>query len=279
MPARILIVEDNQTNLELMAYLLRSFGHDVMTAVDGVHALETLASEPIDLVLMDLQMPEMDGYETVHRLKRNPIWESVPVIAVTAFAMVGDRDRILKSEFNGYLAKPIDPETFVRQVDAYLPTPLQSEGNAQDLAASPQTHTQSPTPRRSGTILAVDDSDTNLELVTASLQPLGYTVVTTRDVAQALRVMHDRMPDLIVSDLEMSGRSGLDLLDLVKNSDNEAIRSIPFVLISSGDMDRDRVRAQVGGVTRFIARPISITSLIAEIDACLADRQVEGGAR
>jgi two-component system cell cycle response regulator len=127
MAARILIVEDNQNNLALMAYLLKAFGHQVVTASDGIEAMERLTPRP-DAVLMDLQMPRMDGYQAAHEIRSRREMAGVPVIAVTALAKVGDRDRVLKSGFDGYLAKPIDPETFVRDIDAFLPEPLRSHG-------------------------------------------------------------------------------------------------------------------------------------------------------
>ena len=139
MPARILIVEDNPTNLSLMAYLLNAFGHEVMTAVDGLDALEKFRPRPPDLVLMDVQMPRMDGYATARKLKDDPSFPAVPLVAVTAFAMVGDRDRVLRAGFDGYVSKPIDPETFVTDIDDFLPVTLRSTGlRHQSAATAPQ---------------------------------------------------------------------------------------------------------------------------------------------
>src|SRR5438445_117978 len=107
MAARILVVEDNPANLELMTYLLKAFGHSPTVAHDGVDGLEAAQREQPDLILLDVQMPRMDGYEVARRLKRDPVLRAVPVVAVTALAMVGDRDRVLASGFDGYIAKPI----------------------------------------------------------------------------------------------------------------------------------------------------------------------------
>lgn len=120
MGARILIVEDNPQNLELMRYLLAAFGHEVLTARDGAEAAEVLRSDRPDLILCDIQMPRMDGYELVAWIRSRADLASVPVVAVTAFAMVGDRERILGAGFDGYLSKPIAPETFVGQACAFL---------------------------------------------------------------------------------------------------------------------------------------------------------------
>jgi CheY-like chemotaxis protein len=120
MPARILIVEDNPANLELMRYLLRARGHTVLSAVDGESGVETVRKELPDLILCDVQLPKMDGYGVIRQLKSEPAHCSIPLVAVTAFAMVGDRDRMLAAGFDGYLPKPITPESFVTEVEAFL---------------------------------------------------------------------------------------------------------------------------------------------------------------
>lgn len=118
--ARILVVDDNASNLELMLYLLSAFGHDVQGATDGVGGLEATRSSAFDLILSDVLMPHMDGIEFLQRLRADPRIARCKVVAVTASAMVGDREKLIKSGFDGYIAKPIDPEQFVGQVDSYL---------------------------------------------------------------------------------------------------------------------------------------------------------------
>lgn len=120
--ARILVIEDNPDNLELMTYLLRAFGHDVTTAQDGAEGLEVAFREPLEVIVCDVHLPRVDGYEVARQLKSHPRLQGIPLLAVTALAMVGDRDKVLAAGFDGYLAKPIDPQLFVRQVEAFLPT-------------------------------------------------------------------------------------------------------------------------------------------------------------
>jgi two-component system, cell cycle response regulator DivK len=124
--ARILVVDDNASNLELIVYLLRAFGHDPEGAFDGIKALELLQSEAFDLVLSDILMPHMDGFEFLQQLRAHPRLASLTVVAVTASAMVGDREQMIRSGFDGYIPKPIDPESFVQKVDSYLSPALRS---------------------------------------------------------------------------------------------------------------------------------------------------------
>ena len=124
--ARILVVDDNDSNLELMLYLLRAFGHEARGAGDGIGGLDAARSEAFDLILSDVLMPHMDGIEFLRRLRADPQLGAFKVVAVTASAMVGDRESLMKSGFDGYIAKPIDPERFIGQVDSYLPEALRS---------------------------------------------------------------------------------------------------------------------------------------------------------
>lgn len=117
---RILLVEDNPANLQLMEYLLNAFGYMTICAVDGAQGVAAARREKPDVILMDLQLPVMDGYEATRQIKANPGLAKIPIIAVTAFAMVGDRERILADGFNGYIAKPIAPENFVSQVERFF---------------------------------------------------------------------------------------------------------------------------------------------------------------
>jgi CheY-like chemotaxis protein len=119
--ALILIVEDNPTNLALMEYLLRAFGHTPRTASNGTAGVALAKHERPDIILMDLHMPGIDGFEAASQIRGIPELAGVPLVAVTASAMVGERDSILARGFDGYIAKPITPETFVEQVERFLP--------------------------------------------------------------------------------------------------------------------------------------------------------------
>ncbi|HLY55940.1 MAG TPA: response regulator [Stellaceae bacterium] len=120
MGARILVIEDNATNLELMTYLLNAFGHTTIAAQDGEEGVAAALRERPDLILCDLALPGLDGFGVARRLKSEPGLCDVPIIAVTASAMVGDRDKVIATGFDGYISKPITPETFVTEIESYL---------------------------------------------------------------------------------------------------------------------------------------------------------------
>jgi two-component system, cell cycle response regulator DivK len=127
--ARILIVEDNADNMMLMEYLLRARGYEPSTATDGADGVRIAADERPDLILLDVQMPGMNGYEVAAAVRGQPEPEAIRIVAVTAFAMVGDQERIMASGFDGYLTKPIMPETFVRDVERFLPPELRASSD------------------------------------------------------------------------------------------------------------------------------------------------------
>ncbi len=121
MNTRLLVIEDNEQNLYLMRFLLEKHGFTVIGAEDGRSGIASaLSCDPL-AILLDIQLPEMNGYQVAAELKKLPQLDHVPIIAVTSYAMVGDREQILAAGATGYIEKPINPETFVAEIISYLP--------------------------------------------------------------------------------------------------------------------------------------------------------------
>ena len=120
MSARVLLVEDNPTNLDLMTYLLRALGYDVASATQALEGLALARASKYDLVLADILMPDVDGFEFARRFKADKGLADTPLVAVTALAMTGDREKILAAGFDGYISKPIEPQKFGTQIQAFL---------------------------------------------------------------------------------------------------------------------------------------------------------------
>jgi CheY-like chemotaxis protein len=119
MPASILVIEDNADNIRLLDYLLRAHGYEPLLATDGGEGLRIAGEVRLDIILLDIRMPHMDGYEVAARLRQMDL-DGTKIVAVTASAMVGDRERIAAAGFDGYIQKPIDPETFIADVERFL---------------------------------------------------------------------------------------------------------------------------------------------------------------
>ncbi len=120
MQPKTLLVEDNENNRYLAKFLLERDGFAVRVAVNGKQALDAARMDKPDLVVMDIQMPEMDGYETAEHFKKDPTLADIPLVGVSSFAMPGDRARALQTGFAGYIEKPINPDTFATEVRQFL---------------------------------------------------------------------------------------------------------------------------------------------------------------
>ena len=118
--ARILVVEDNVMNMELAVDLLRLQGYEVLSATTGQEALDISGREPLDLILMDVGLPGIDGLEVTKMLKKDPKTRHIPVVALTAHAMKGDEERILHHGCTGYISKPIDTREFPKAVGEFI---------------------------------------------------------------------------------------------------------------------------------------------------------------
>ena len=120
MSETLLIIEDNEQNFYMMRFLLEKNGFRVIGAENGREGIEKALQYKPRAILLDIQLPEMDGYAVAAELKKHGELNDVPIIAVTSYAMVGDRERILAAGATGYIEKPIDPETFVAEIASHL---------------------------------------------------------------------------------------------------------------------------------------------------------------
>jgi CheY-like chemotaxis protein len=126
--AHILVIEDNEQNLYLTTFILEKHGHRVTQARSGPQGIRLAEDLHPDLILLDIQLPGMDGHAVADHLRSNAEMSNIPIVAVTSYAMAGDRERILAAGCEGYIEKPINPDTFLDQVFAHLP-PHSSEAD------------------------------------------------------------------------------------------------------------------------------------------------------
>jgi two-component system, cell cycle response regulator len=263
MKPRILIIEDNETNLELMLYLLQEPGYTLLTARDGEAGLALVRQERPDLVLCDIQLPKLDGYEVAQRMKADADLRAIPIIAVTALAMVGDQEKGLAAGFDGYLSKPLTPTIFIQQVEAFLRPPANAEAAPAGVAAN-EDHP----PKKKATILVVDDLTANTTLIESLLVPFGHHVVCASGLAGALVLARRLRPDLVVSDVHMRDGSGYELCQALKA--DQDLKNIPLILMTSTYHDEAaRQKGLALGATRFLFRPLDSLRLLGEIEDCL----------
>jgi CheY-like chemotaxis protein len=116
----LLIIEDNEQNFYLMRFLLEKNGFTIIGAENGPKGIQAALQQRPRAILLDIQLPEMDGYAVAGELKQHPELDGIPIIAVTSYAMTGDRERIMAAGATGYIEKPINPDTFVEEITRYL---------------------------------------------------------------------------------------------------------------------------------------------------------------
>ncbi|WP_156254638.1 response regulator [Sandarakinorhabdus oryzae] len=127
MSPHVLLIEDNEQNRYLATFLLEKHGFRVEPAFDGPSGIEQAVANPPDIVLLDIQLPGMHGHDVARALRRIEALQGVPIVAVTSYAMPGDRTKALAAGCDGYIEKPIDPDSFVAEVTGFLPAAFQAQ--------------------------------------------------------------------------------------------------------------------------------------------------------
>lgn len=128
MKTKILVIEDNEQNLYLITYILEKYGFEVIQACDGRKGIEMAKKNTPNLILLDIQLPGIDGYAVARELRKNMGKKGIPIVAVTSYAMVGDHEKALEAGCTGYIKKPINPDTFISEIEQHLPN-QSSEGD------------------------------------------------------------------------------------------------------------------------------------------------------
>ena len=256
--ARILIIEDNPANVELMTFLLTAYGHTAASAPDGARGIALARAQVPDLVACDVNLPGMNGYAVLAALRAEPGLAGVPVLAVTALAMSGDREKVLAAGFDGYISKPIEPESFVAELEAFLPA------TAAVAAAIPVPQAARPT------ILLVDDDPFMLAVLADMLGNEPVRVLTAASGREALALVEREPVEVILCDQSMPGMSGTEVLAQVAARHPRTVR-----LMLTGQQDLAEIESALrsGVADAHYAKPVSAASLREHMRAALALRR------
>jgi CheY-like chemotaxis protein len=120
MKLKALIIEDNDQNMYMLSFLLTSNQYEIIQAYNGIDGIKAASEQQPDFILLDIQLPEMDGYQVAQELRKIESLSHIPIIAVTSHAMVGDKEKAMESGASGYIEKPIDPDTFIKRMESYF---------------------------------------------------------------------------------------------------------------------------------------------------------------
>ena len=247
--ARILIAEDSPDIRALIQMLLEGAGHEVIAVSDGRAAVAATRDRLPDLVLMDLSLPILSGWEAARQIRNDPATAPIPIVAVTAHAMHGDRERAMAAGCDGFIPKPIDEETFPSRILDFVDT--------RHSGPSAVEHRREASRTDPGRILVVDDQPEVAELLRLELEADGHRVVVAGSAADAVASFEDDGRfDLAVIDVMLSGDSGYALTEEITTRGSEYL---PVLLLTAGTIDRDRGYAV--GADDFIGKPIETVEL------------------
>jgi len=274
--ARILIIEDNPANIELMSFLLSAYGHTPLSAADGPRGVAAARSERPELIACDVNLPGMDGFAVLAELKGDPALAGVPILAVTALAMTGDREKVLAAGFDGYISKPIEPESFVAELEAFLanasaeaPAPAPVAAQASAVAADPAAQVTpaiaaTPAdPAQARTLLLVDDDRFMLGVLNDMLVGQPYRVLSACSGEEALEVLAQEPVEVILCDQAMPGMRGTEVLAAAAARYPKTVR-----LMLSGQPDLSEIEAAIesGVADGHYIKPLGARALRERLD-------------
>jgi signal transduction histidine kinase/DNA-binding response OmpR family regulator len=287
----VLVVDDNATNRRLLADRLSGWGMRVAIADSGVAALTQLESctEPFALILTDVQMPEMDGFDLVARIKAEPRMQAASILVLTSGSMPGDMERCRELGVNAYLTKPVRQSELLKTILGTLrassssttaPTsmPEVDEGivamsNAIDVGAVSEEQNSTPAPKTGLHILLAEDNHVNKTLATRLLVKQGHTVVTAGDGREALAALDRESFDLVLMDVQMPEMDGFEATATIREREKATGAHIPVVAMTARAMSGDREKCISSGMDDYVSKPVSMAELAAAVSRVMAGRE------
>ena len=244
---KILVIEDNDLNLKLINSLLKIGRYQSMEATDAESGIQLARESRPDLILMDIQLPGMDGLSATKILKADPELKNIPIVALTAHAMVGDEERARKAGCDGYLAKPIDTRKFLETIAHYLNGSNGEGQKAKIKKENPLSNKHK--------VLIVDDEPLNVKLLSTAFCPERYQTFTAHGGEEALEKVAKDSPDLILLDIMMPDLDGIEVTRRLKgNPDTE---HIPIILVTGLDERDCKSQGLEAGADEFLRKPVS----------------------
>ena len=268
MSARVLVVDDLPANVKLMEARLSAEYFDVITAYSGADALSVCERAECDIVLLDVMMPDMDGFDVCRQLKTNPVTHHIPVVMVTALDQPSDRVRGLEAGADDFLTKPVTDVALVSRVRSLARLKMVTDELRMRAVTSKEIGIQSPEREavaeagRGGRILIVDDRKSSYERIVETLAA-EHTVDVETDPREALFHAAEGNYDLVIVSLGLKNFDGLRLCSQVRSL--ERTRNVPILAVAEADNNQRLVRGLEIGINDYLIRPVDRNEMLARV--------------
>ena len=260
---KVLVVEDNALNMKLVRDVLKIDDIICIEADKAEVGLEFARSSQPDLILMDIDLPGMDGFTAMRIIKEDPELCSIPVLALTAYAMEGDKDQAKEAGCMGYITKPIKINSFRETIKEYLG--IMKKDCSKEIKKTEGIFGLKG--RNGKRILIVDDEVLNIKLLDAQLSSKGYMTLSAKNGKDALEIVRNNKPDLILLDIMMPEMDGYEVTSFLKS--DLSTSDIPIILVTALTGEDDKKKGLEAGADEFINKPINYPELEARIVSLL----------
>ena len=251
---KVLVIEDNELNMKLVRGLLTIGKHDMIEAFDAETGIELARKHRPDLILMDIQLPGINGLEATQIIRSEPVLRHIPIVALTSYAMQGDDLKAKSAGCNGYITKPINVKTFLPTINKFFKTDAEQVGETADHNYKYR-------------ILIVDDEPLNVKLLSAKLSSDTYEVQKAYNGQSALNIVSEHPPDIILLDIMMPGMDGYEVISRLKG--DPATKHIPIILITALNGKDDKKRGLETGADEFLNKPVNTAELRTRVASLL----------
>lgn len=270
--AQILVVEDNPLTLRILIEHLKRLGFQTPIARGGEEALRLVGLDKPDLILLDILLPGIDGFETCRRLKGNTLTKDIPVIFITALTETSDKVRAFEVGGVDYITKPIDFKEVTARIETRLTIQkLQRRLQSQNALIASKTQ---PTPEEHrAVVLLVEDNTMTLQLLERYLSGLEFTTVGVTSGEDALQSVATTVPDVILLDVMLPGIDGFETCRRLKN--NVTTRDIPVIFMTALSEMADKVKAFEVGAADYITKPHHYAEVVARVNTHLTLRTLQ----